>query len=209
MGVPQGLANNLEDLQRALEGLTKVTAQEREYNAAVRAQNEVLQASVNALQFQMASVGKVGPAINVMQMQQPQHMQMQANQTMGKHQNRNMSGPPEAPVQQWQATQAAPTQQWQAQQLNPHQWAQYQQQGIFQQPNNQRLHQSGRDRGRVNVAGPNTMVQYQPGGYQARVQRMQCPQQQQQQHGNTQGGYQQQPQGVQYGDQRPLPTNLS
>ena len=29
MGVPQGFANNLEDLQRALEGLTEVTAQER------------------------------------------------------------------------------------------------------------------------------------------------------------------------------------
>ena len=27
-GVPQGIANNLEDLQRALEGLTMATAQE-------------------------------------------------------------------------------------------------------------------------------------------------------------------------------------
>ena len=52
MGVPQGLANNLEDLQRALEGLIEATAQEREDNAAARAQNEVLQG-----QFQMASVG--------------------------------------------------------------------------------------------------------------------------------------------------------
>ena len=65
--VPQGLANNLEDLQRALEGLTEATAQEREDNAAVRAQNEVLQAAVDALQFQMASVGQGGPAINTMQ----------------------------------------------------------------------------------------------------------------------------------------------
>ena len=69
MGVPQGLAYNLEDLQQALEVLTESTAQEREDNAAARAQNEVLQAVVNALQFQMASVGHGGPAINVMQMQ--------------------------------------------------------------------------------------------------------------------------------------------
>ena len=58
MGVPQGLANNLEDLQRALEGLTEATAQEREDNAAARAQNEVLQAAVNALQFKMVYVGQ-------------------------------------------------------------------------------------------------------------------------------------------------------
>ena len=57
MGVPQGLANNLEDLQRALEGLTESTAQEIEDNAAARAQKEVLQAAANALQFQMSSVG--------------------------------------------------------------------------------------------------------------------------------------------------------
>ena len=42
MGVPQGLTNNLEYLQRALEGLTEATAQEREDNAAARAQNEAL-----------------------------------------------------------------------------------------------------------------------------------------------------------------------
>ena len=64
MGVPQGLTNNLEDLQRALEGLTEATAQERENNAAARAHNEALQATVNALQVQMASVGPGGPAIN-------------------------------------------------------------------------------------------------------------------------------------------------
>ena len=66
MGVPQGIANNLEDLQRALEGFTEATAQEQEYNAAARSQNEVLQAAVNALQFQMASVGQGGPVINAM-----------------------------------------------------------------------------------------------------------------------------------------------
>ena len=61
MGVQQGHTNNIEDLQRALEGLTEATAQEREDNAAARAHNEVLQAAVNALQFQMASVGQGGP----------------------------------------------------------------------------------------------------------------------------------------------------
>ena len=49
MGVPQVLANNFEDLQQALEGLTKATAQEREDNAAARAQSEVMHAAVNAL----------------------------------------------------------------------------------------------------------------------------------------------------------------
>ena len=57
MGVPQGLANNLEDLQRAIEGLTEAKAQEIEDNAA-RAQNEFLQAAVNALQFKMVYVGQ-------------------------------------------------------------------------------------------------------------------------------------------------------
>ena len=37
MGVPQGLANNLEDLHRVMEGLTEATAQEREDNAAAGA----------------------------------------------------------------------------------------------------------------------------------------------------------------------------
>ena len=50
-GVPQGIANNLEDLQGALEGLTMATAQEREDAAATRVQNENLQAAVNALQM--------------------------------------------------------------------------------------------------------------------------------------------------------------
>ena len=69
MGVPQGLANNLKYLQQALEGLTEGTALEQEDSAAARAQNEVLQAAVDALQFQMASVVQGGPAINLMQMQ--------------------------------------------------------------------------------------------------------------------------------------------
>ena len=97
MGVPQGFTNNIEYLQRVLEGLTEATSQEREDNATARAQNKVLQAAVNALQFQTASVGQGGPAINGMQMRQPQHAQMQENQIMGQHQNRNMSGPPTAP----------------------------------------------------------------------------------------------------------------
>ena len=100
MGVPHGLEKNIEDLQRALEGLTEVTSQEREDNAAARAQNEVTQAAVNALQFQTASVGQGGPALNAVQMQQPQHPQMEANQNMGQHQNMNMNGLPSAPAQQ-------------------------------------------------------------------------------------------------------------
>ena len=100
MGVPQGLANNLKDLQRALEGLTEDTSQEREDNAAARAQNEVLQAAVNALQFQMASVGQGGPAINAIQMQQPHQAQMEAQKITGWHQNSIISGPPSAPPNQ-------------------------------------------------------------------------------------------------------------
>ena len=146
-----------------LEGLTEATAQEREDNAAARAQSEVMQAAVNALQFHMASVGQGGPAANAVQMQQPQHAQMQANQNMWQHQNMNMNGPPASPVQQWQAPQAAPTQQWQAPPPNPQQWAQYQQQGAFQQPNNRSFRHRGSGRGRGNVVGANSMVQYQPG----------------------------------------------
>ena len=54
MGVPQGLADNLEDLQRALEGLTEATALEREDAAAARDRNDQLQAAINTLQLQMA-----------------------------------------------------------------------------------------------------------------------------------------------------------
>ena len=76
MRVPQGLANNLEDLHRALEGLGEVAAQEWEDNAEARAQNKVLQAAANALKFQMASVGQGGPEINAMQMKQPHQAQL-------------------------------------------------------------------------------------------------------------------------------------
>ena len=91
MGVPQALANNLEDLQRALEGLAEATAQEREDNTAERAQNEALQAAVNALQVQMAYVGPGGPAINAMQMQPPPQAHIQAQQIAGRHYNNNSS----------------------------------------------------------------------------------------------------------------------
>ena len=118
MGVPQGLANNLEDLQRALEGLKEATEQEREDNTATRAQNEVLQAAVNALQFKMASVGQGGPEINYMQMQPPHQAHIQAQQITG-HQKSNISGPPSPPPNQWQAQQAAQTQQCQAHPKTP------------------------------------------------------------------------------------------
>ena len=42
IGVPQGLANNLEDLQRALEGPVEGTAQEREDAATARDRNDQL-----------------------------------------------------------------------------------------------------------------------------------------------------------------------
>ena len=83
MGVQQGHTNNIEDLQRALEGLTEATAQEREDNAATKAQSEFMQAAVNALQLQMVSVGQGGSGTKAVQMQQPQHTQMQANKTCG------------------------------------------------------------------------------------------------------------------------------
>ena len=54
MGVPQGLANKLEDLQRALEGLTEATAQDQEDAAIARGRNDQLQAAINTLQMQMA-----------------------------------------------------------------------------------------------------------------------------------------------------------
>ena len=60
MVVPQGLANNLEDLQRALEGLTEATAQEREDAATARDRNDQLQAAINTLQMQMAGTLEVG-----------------------------------------------------------------------------------------------------------------------------------------------------
>ena len=95
MGVPQGLMNNLEDLQRALEGLTEATLQEREDNVA-RSQNEALQASVNALQVQMASVGPGGPAINAMQTQPPLQAHIQPQQ-QGRYYNNNITAPSAPP----------------------------------------------------------------------------------------------------------------
>ena len=38
-------------------------------------------------------MGQGGPALNAVQMQQPQHAQMQENQNMGQHQNMNINGP--------------------------------------------------------------------------------------------------------------------
>ena len=84
----QGLTNNLEDVQRALEGLTEAIVQEREDNATARAQNEALQAVVNALQVQMASVGPGGPAINAMQMQPPPQEHIQPQQQGQYYNNR-------------------------------------------------------------------------------------------------------------------------
>ena len=107
MGVPQGLASNLEDLQHALEGLTEATAQEREDNAAARAQNDALQAAVNVLQVHMASVGPGGPAINAMQMQTPLQAHIQAQQKAGRNYKNYTSVPPLPPPNQWQTQQAA------------------------------------------------------------------------------------------------------
>ena len=71
IGVPQGLANNLEDLQRALDGLIKATALERTDAAAAIAQNEQLQAAINTLQQQMSNVVQGGATGNAVQTQQP------------------------------------------------------------------------------------------------------------------------------------------
>ena len=81
MGVPQGLANNLEDLQRALEGLTEATSQEREDAAAARGRKDQLQAAINTLQLQMAEniCGYEANALQVPQQQNP-HMRMQPQQ---------------------------------------------------------------------------------------------------------------------------------
>ena len=152
MGVPQGLANNLEYLQHALEGLTEATAQEREDNATARAQNEAQQAAVNALQVQMAFVRPGGPAINSMQMQPPPQAHIQAQKITGSHYNNNTSAPPSPPPNQWQAQQASQLQQWQAQQQNTHKWQQYQQQGGYHQQNSRSFQQRGRGRGQATWA---------------------------------------------------------
>ena len=148
MGVPQGLANNLEDLQRALEGLTEATAQEREDVANTRDQNDQLQAAINTLQLQVAAGTLGGPEANALQIQQPQPPQMQAPpQQMWNppHMNmgRNMHSPPAVPMQQWQAPPPIPPQ-----------WMQQQQQGFFQPPGGRRPRGRGRGRGRGNAGIP-------------------------------------------------------
>ena len=106
IGVPQGLANNLEDLQRALDGLTKATALERTNAAASIAQNEQLQATINTLQQQMSNVVQGGATGNAVQTQQPpaqmlvppqQGIWHLPNMNMGQG-GANVYG---APAQQW------------------------------------------------------------------------------------------------------------
>ena len=70
MGVPQGLANNLEDLQRALEGLTEATAQEREDAVNARDRDDQPQAAINTLQLQVVAGRLRGTEANVLQIQQ-------------------------------------------------------------------------------------------------------------------------------------------
>ena len=70
MGVPQGLVNNLEDLQRALEGLIEATAQKSEDAATARAQTDLLQGAINTLQLQMSAGVPGGPEANAVQMHQ-------------------------------------------------------------------------------------------------------------------------------------------
>ena len=67
MGVPRGLANNLEDLQSALEGLTEVTSQEREDMANARDHNDQPQAAINTLQLQVAAGTLGGTEANALQ----------------------------------------------------------------------------------------------------------------------------------------------
>ena len=91
-GVPQGIANNLEDLQRALEGLNMARDQEREDAAAARVQNDNIQAAVNALQLQMAGViPSNDTTVNVVTRQQPPDQnvgQQQAPQQFGPYNGR-------------------------------------------------------------------------------------------------------------------------
>ena len=103
MGVPQGLANNLEDLHRALDELTEATAQEREDAANAREHNDQLQAAINTLQLQVAAGMIGGTEANALQVQQQQPPQMQAPpQQMWNpppmNMGRNMHGPPAIPM---------------------------------------------------------------------------------------------------------------
>ena len=103
-GSPQCIANNLEDLQRALEGLTRETAQEREDAAAARVQNENLQAAVNALQMHMAGViPSNDTTVNVVTCQQPPTQnagQQQAPQQYGTYNGSGKVAPWKAPPAQ-------------------------------------------------------------------------------------------------------------
>ena len=204
MGLPQGLTKNLEDLQQALEGLTEETAQTREDNVAARTQNEVLQAAVNALQFQMVSMGQVGQAINAMQMQQPNQAQMQSQQIPGRHQNSNIGGPYSPPPKSMAGTTSGTNTAMVGTSAKTPSMSTIPTAGRLSASKQPTFSAKGTRQGTRQHSGPNAMVNYQTGGYQAGGQHMQRPQQQQQQ----QGGYQQ-PQQVQYRNQRPLPTNFS
>ena len=71
-GPPTGLVNNLQDLQRAMEGLTAATAQERVDAAQARLDAETLQGAVNTLQMQIAGVILPNDAtVNAVAQQQP------------------------------------------------------------------------------------------------------------------------------------------
>ena len=99
-GVPQGIANNFEYLQRALEGLTIATAQEREDAASARVQNKNLQAAVNALQMQMAGVIPSNKTTaNAVTRQQPPAQNSGQQQTPPQYGNYNGIGN----VAPWQA----------------------------------------------------------------------------------------------------------
>ena len=138
-GFPQGIANNLADLQRALEGLTVATAQEREDAAALRVQNDNLQAAVNALQLQMAGfIPSNDTTVTVVTRQQP------PAQNVGQQQVPQQFGPYNGRVNgaQWQALPAHP--QYYQQQAPPTQPQYYQQQQNFQPAGSRRQ----RDRNR-------------------------------------------------------------
>ena len=77
-GLPAGLVNNLHDLQRAMEGLTAATAQERTDAAQARLDAETLQGAVNNLQTQMAGILLPGQAaINAVGYQPPPQVRQQ------------------------------------------------------------------------------------------------------------------------------------
>ena len=103
MGVPQGLANNLEDLQRTLEGLTEATGQERKDPAMARAQTNLLGAAINTLQLQMSAGVPGGPEANAVQVQQPPPSQLlpppkQMWHPLPMNIGRNMHGPLAGPT---------------------------------------------------------------------------------------------------------------